>query len=811
MKKLQSFLNAYLIIFLIFLIAYSQNAVRRTITGREIKKGFFKGKNIEYVDRLIGVKIKEGFPKQEMLNVFNSSNYKLIEDFDKLGWTTIEIPKGADVFKEMEKLSRISNILAVEPVMVDHIALEPDDPYFKGTNPATYPHQWALKNYKNIPPWGRVDADIDAVQAWDITTGSSDVIIAILDSGIPMQNNSLSHPDLSDPNKIILGPDYIDIPADGVKDVLGHGTHVAGIAGAETDNSAGIAGIAWGSKLLIIQVFDGSGYGTDNAFKSGVIYAVDYYLNHPGTKMVINYSGGGPASQKIEDAVNYANTYGVPIIAAAGNESDSVKYPAAYTTSYSNVIAVSATDHYDSLASYSNFGSEITVAAPGGYGGDENADDIFSTTPNYSFVLEGSGTPQNYGYMGGTSMAAPHVSGLAALVFSVNPNYTASQLRDLIENNADDLGAPGFDNLYGYGRINALRTVAKAFVAANPSYTYTEGTLPLTLFKSDFGTTFLNDPLPDLASGWYSCDIYVAQITVNKQYVSQPQGWYIGMEGYSAENPNDASLWVDVNVGTSSSSFKTFFYYIKYDLNGQQINRWAPVDPNLPEGIKYALLGIPQPLSVTITGPTYLQSGQTGTFTANPSGGSGTYVDYRWWERNDDDTPLSLSSQYIQPNAPAPGDWIEITSARGQQTIQRGHPWNFSLKCEVTDSDGNTATDIHSVTVGGQPSVVSKIEESENLRAVPDKLILYDNYPNPFNPVTTIRFGLPEDSKVTLTIYSPTGEQVTTLVNKHLPAGYHQVQWDGTNAAGISVASGIYIYEMKTGQQRLVKKMLLAK
>jgi len=745
-----------------------------------------------------------------MLNVFNSSNYKLIRDFDKLGWATIEIPKGADIIKEIERLSKMSNILSVEPVIVDYIALEPNDPYFKGTSLATYPHQWALKNYKNIPPWGRVDADIDAVQAWDITTGSSNVIIAILDSGIPMQNNSLSHPDLNDSSKIILGLDYID-DGSGIKDTLGHGTHVAGIAGAETDNNTGVAGVAWSSKLMIIQVFDRNGYGTDDAFKNGVIYAVDYYRNHPGTKMVINYSGGGAASQKKEDAVIYANTYGVPIIASAGNDASSVIYPAAYASSYSNVIAVSATDHNDNLASYSNRGSEITVAAPGGYGGDENADDIFSTTPNYSFVLEGSGTPQNYGYMAGTSMAAPHVSGLAALVFSINPNYTASQLRDLIENNADDLGAPGFDNLYGYGRINALRTVAKAFVAANPSYTYTEGTLPLTLFKSDFGTTFINNPLPDLAAGWYLCDIYVAQITVNKQYVSQPQGWYIGMEGYSGANPNDASLWVDVNVSTSSSSFKTFFYYIKSDLNGQQINRWAPVDPNLPEGRNYALLGIPQPLSVTITGPTYLNSGQTGTFTANPSGGSGTYVDYRWWERNDEGTLLSLSSQLIEPNAPAPGDWIEITSARGQQTIQRGHSWDFSLKCEITDSDGNTATDIHSVTVGGPAFNVSKTEKAVSLKAVPEELTLSNNYPNPFNPVTSIRFGLPKDSKVTITIYSTTGERVVTLVDGRLSAGYHQVQWDGTNAAGIPVASGVYVYELKTGQQRLVKKMLLVR
>jgi len=172
---------------------------------------------------------------------------------------------------------------------------------------------------------------------------------------------------------------------------------------------------------------------------------------------------------------------------------------------------------------------------------------------------------------------------------------------------------------------------------------------------------------------------------------------------------------------------------------------------------------------------------------------------------------LSLSSQFIQPNAPAPGDWIEITSARGQQTIQRGHTWDFSLKCKVTDSDGNTATDIHSVTVGGPAFSVSKTEEAVSLKSVPEELTLSNNYPNPFNPLTTIRFGLPKDRKVTLTIYSPTGERVATLVDGRLSAGYHQVQWDGTNASGTPVASGVYVYELKTGQQRLVKKMLLVR
>lgn len=224
----------------------------------------------------------------------------------------------------------------------------------------------------------------------------------------------------------------------------------------------------------------------------------------------------------------------------------------------------------------------------------------------------------------------------------------------------------------------------------------------------------------------------------------------------------------------------------------------------------------PPPLSVTITGPTQLNPGQTGEFTANPSGGSGTYTNYRWWERNDEGTIYALGG--ITPHAPPPEVWLYISSAEGQQTIQRGHPWSFSLKCEVTDSDNNIDTDIHSVTVGsslnlsagqGDGEVSSLQNSSANI--IPENQTLENNYPNPFNPTTTIRFGLPVAQQVSIKIYSITGSTVKTLADDYLSEGYHQVIWDGLNESGNKVASGIYIYEMRTKDKRFIKKMLLAK
>lgn len=180
--------------------------------------------------------------------------------------------------------------------------------------------------------------------------------------------------------------------------------------------------------------------------------------------MVINYSGGGytPNSYTL-DAVIYANTYGVTIVAAAGNENSSIIYPAIYSSSYDNVIAVGATNHNDAKSPYSNYGTQLNVVAPGGHGFPFDADDIFSTTPNYPFFLEYYGVTRNYGYLAGTSMATPHVAGTAALLLSINPDLTPQQIRTIIEASAEDRGVTGWDEQYGHGRVNAYKALRYTF------------------------------------------------------------------------------------------------------------------------------------------------------------------------------------------------------------------------------------------------------------------------------------------------------------------------------------------------------------
>ena len=231
-------------------------------------------------------------------------------------------------------------------------------------------------------------------------------------------------------------------------DDYGHGTHVAGIAAARINNGIGVAGMAGGAKIMSVKVFfpPPNVIGTYEDLIRAIIYATDNGAD------VINMSLGASSYSRGEEmAVDYAWDHGAVVVAAAGNTGrETYHYPAAHP----NAIAVAATTASDSRAGFSTYGDFVDVAAPGS--------SVFST-------LMGGG----YGGMSGTSMATPHVAGLAALLFSLNPQLTNAQVRELIETNADDLGAAGWDKLYGHGRINARKALAAVAPPPQPSPTPT--------------------------------------------------------------------------------------------------------------------------------------------------------------------------------------------------------------------------------------------------------------------------------------------------------------------------------------------------
>ncbi|MDI6805295.1 MAG: S8 family serine peptidase, partial [Candidatus Bathyarchaeia archaeon] len=281
--------------------------------------------------------------------------------------------------------------------------------------------------------WGpqKIEADF----AWNTTVGSSDILVAVIDTGI-----DYTHPDLM-ANYVSLGYDWVNDDPYPLDD-FGHGTHCAGIIAAVLNNSIGIAGIAQ-VRIMAEKCLDAYGFGTEDDLANAIIHAVDQ-----GAKILSNSWGGYGESYLIHDAVQYAYNHSVLVIAAAGNDAWSRKpIPAGYK----EVVAVTATDQYDAPAWFTNFGDWVEVAAPGV--------DIYSTMPTYHVTLNDYGYSMNYSYMSGTSMACPHVAGVAALIWSQFANATRDWVRAQLRYTAEDLGDAGFDEYYGYGRINARKAV----------------------------------------------------------------------------------------------------------------------------------------------------------------------------------------------------------------------------------------------------------------------------------------------------------------------------------------------------------------
>ena len=282
---------------------------------------------------------------------------------------------------------------------------------------------------------------IRAPQGWDTTTGSAAVIIAVVDTGV-----ALSHPDLA--GKIVAGYDFVNND-EIAQDDNGHGTHVAGIAAASSNNGTGIAGASWGARIMPIKVLNANAGGSFSNVAAGIIWATDHGAH------IINLSLGGTShSTTFQNAIDYAYSNGVTLVAASGNAGSSfVLYPARYP----NVIAVGATDSSNNLAFFSNYGAEIDVVAPGV--------NIYSTWLGNLYQNDS-----------GTSMSTPYVAGLAAILRGIPESGSPANLAWAIKSTALDLGVPGRDNFYGDGIIQM--DAAIAFLWVTPTSTLTSIILP---------------------------------------------------------------------------------------------------------------------------------------------------------------------------------------------------------------------------------------------------------------------------------------------------------------------------------------------
>ncbi len=399
------------------------------------------------------VKLEEDASQEDLRDLNRRTDASVEEDLPQSEVSVVDLPQDLSVSEAVSAYEASPEIEYAEPNFVLKPAAVPNDPSFS--------MMYALNNTGQTG--GVKDADIDAPKAWDTTTGSDDVVVAVIDEGV-----DISHPDLRDKiwtNAAEVAGNGVDDDGNGyVDDVNGwdfvnddasvydpdpltgtgdeHGTHVAGTIAAAGDNGTGITGVSWRTRIMPLKFL-----GVDGGYTSDAIEAINYAVDK-GVKISNNSWGGGGKSQALQDAIARADSSGHLFVAAAGNggadgvgdDNDATPH---YPSSYSNpnIVAVAATDDRDTLASFSNFGvTSVDLAAPGVR--------ILSTLPGDA-----------YGSYSGTSMATPHVTGVAALVKSRNLTLGDAKIKAKLLKRLDEKGGLAGKVLAG-GRLNAARAVA---------------------------------------------------------------------------------------------------------------------------------------------------------------------------------------------------------------------------------------------------------------------------------------------------------------------------------------------------------------
>jgi len=559
-----------------------EQAAVRFILKDEVKTAASTSRTFTQYAADMGLTVVAGSPEREMLlsiddlrlqtyaDYTDDADYTRQKSYEQKSTGDPEIARLLNTLLAIKELRQRQDVLSAEPnYIVRSFGTDPpvDDPHYK--------YQW------NLPL-------INLPEAWDVTTGSDNVIVAVVDSGV-----LLSHPDL-DGRLTGTGYDFVDKKTGGDdpgKKEPGtgrssfHGTHVAGTIAAKTNNNIGVAGVTWKTMIMPVRVMGSGGSGTTYDVRQGIRYAAG--LSNDSNRVpskpadIINLSlGGSGRSQSDQDVINEVRAKGIFVVAAAGNENTSVpSYPAAYD----GVIAVSAVKIDGTRASYSNFGSYVDVAAPGGDSGDVNGDGY------QDYVLSTGGDDSSgsvaykYTFLAGTSMAAPHVAGVAALMKAVYPELSPADMDNLlaIGKITNDIGDAGKDNYYGYGLINAFKAVAAAQELAgggsiagldvNPRTVNFGARLSETsVTVSKIGTGALS-VTADKNADWLtvvpgSVDAggfgrYV--IRVNRSSSSlQQEGAYSAVVTFTASSGTSVSVGVTVQVRANDTTYNAGYHYV---------------------------------------------------------------------------------------------------------------------------------------------------------------------------------------------------------------------------------------------------------
>ena len=434
-------------------------------TTRVVKKETTTVETRYVEDNDILVKFKPGTSIETIRRITLRNNDQLKDEFENVGgWTKIDDQDGLDVNSVVNQYKAMPEVAEAQPDYQINLAPTEDFDVLSrytdregvlesGTpNDPMFANQWGLSNRGQ--DGGKESADIKALKAWTKTTGSKKVVVAVLDTGVDYTHEDLSsniwHPSENNLENYYddeLGEVYDEngfdaTGEDNPMDDNGHGTHCAGVIGADGDNGIGIAGINWKVEIMPLKFMNKRGNGSTSAAVQAINYVIARKKQGVNVRIISASWGSTQSSKALEDAIRAAGEEGIIFIAASGNSSDDTDkrphYPAGYKLP--NVVSVAALDRNDKLASFSNYGAKtVHVAAPGAA--------IVSTWLENSF-RDASGT----------SMATPHVAGIAALILSKEPNISVEKLKERLISSTDPL--PDLKNkVVSGGRINAAKAV----------------------------------------------------------------------------------------------------------------------------------------------------------------------------------------------------------------------------------------------------------------------------------------------------------------------------------------------------------------
>ncbi|MBZ0165624.1 MAG: S8 family peptidase, partial [Candidatus Omnitrophica bacterium] len=395
----------------------------------------------DYVPGEVIIKFKENIPENRRQGMAARLGLRRMRRNNRMGTDRFRIPHHRKMQEFIEECRKDPDIEYVEPNYLVHLHYTPNDEFFS--------YQWNLDN----PGSG----GINMKSAWNVSKGSPNVVVAIVDTGIAYEDftdviNSLRSeeyylaPELAQ-TSFAPGYDFVDND-DHPNDDNGHGTHVAGTVAQSTNNFSGVAGVAFQTTLMPVKVINDNGYGSSFDVADGIIWAADH-----GAQIINLSLGSRFSSTTIRNACQYATEQGVTLVCSSGNDSRSeLGYPARYDD---YCIAVGATRYDETRSYYSNFGEGLDLVAPGGdLTVDQNGDGIVDGILQQTFI-DGDRANFNYYLFQGTSMSAPHVSGVAALLIAAGVATTPAEIRAALQNTARDLGAPGWDAETGWGLLDA--------------------------------------------------------------------------------------------------------------------------------------------------------------------------------------------------------------------------------------------------------------------------------------------------------------------------------------------------------------------